>query len=588
MSKLSLTRNSGARGALLLVALVLLGLAVTGVLVLTPGGPAKQVAIPVGRTTAGPAQIVPVGAPAPSQSRRPNIVMVMADDMRTDDIRFMPHVRQLFMKPGLNFRNSFSPYPLCCPARASFLTGRYAHNHHVFSHVAPWGFKSFDDRRTLATSLNSSGYNTVFLGKYLNGYGAENSLVTGKPSFQYVPAGWTDWYGAVSRPTYSSYKSGGTYNYRHTIFNINGHIDDTHKGQYQTDVLGRISRRLVLKYHRSPKPFFMYFSAVAPHFGGPGEKDDPHVTLPDGTPEKIKTPARPQWVRGIFDKAIPLASGLPRNGGPSERNISDKPRPMRDLPELSPAERDAVRNLTRQRAEALYVLDGQVERLVRTLKATGEYDNTVIMFTSDNGYFLGEHRMRQGKIKPHEPSLRVPFLVAGKGIPHGTRFDPVTTPGVTATIAQIAHAKMPFPADALSVVPSFTRDRGWRVPVVTEGVEMAKVFTGAKSHPAPGFHDPRTTIGIRTARWKYVRYNDGDGELYDLDADPNEMTNRFHDPRFARVAAELHRVWLAYKDCVGAACRAPMPPDLQRGPGPDRARTDQQSRGVQKVYGYWR
>jgi arylsulfatase A-like enzyme len=209
------------------------------------------------------------------------------------------------------------------------------------------------------------------------------------------------------------------------------------------------------------------------------------------------------------------------------------------------------------------------------------------MFTSDNGYFLGEHRMRQGKIKPHEPSLRVPFLIAGKGIPHGTRFDPVTTPGITATISDLAHARMPFPADGVSVAPSLRRDRGWNVPVVTEGREDASVFRQPRG-TTPGFDDPRTTIGIRTPRWKYVRYDDGDGELYDLDADPNELQNRYGDPRYAAVVAELQKVWLAYKDCRGASCRAPMPAALRRGPVQDKLGTDKQSRGVQARYGYWR
>ena len=134
--------------------------------------------------------------------------MVMADDMRTDDLRFMPSVRRLLVGRGLSFRNSFSPYPLCCPARASFLTGRYAHNHHVFSHEDPYGFQSFDDHATIATALHQAGYQTGFVGKYLNGYGAQPSLVTGGPSFRYVPAGWTDWYGAVERPAGSGYPLG--------------------------------------------------------------------------------------------------------------------------------------------------------------------------------------------------------------------------------------------------------------------------------------------------------------------------------------------------------------------------------------------
>ena len=541
-----------------------------------------------------PDDAAPSGPPvvsAAAASTKPTVVMVMADDMRTDDLRFMPSVRRLLVGRGLSFRNSFSPYPLCCPARASFLTGRYAHNHHVFSHEDPYGFRSFDDHATIATALHQAGYQTGFVGKYLNGYGAQPSLVTGGPSFRYVPAGWTDWYGAVERPTDSGYPSGGTYNYLHTLFNVNGRIDDTHKGQYQTNVLGSFARGLVTKYHRSPRPFFLYVSAVAPHFGGPREKGDPvHVPRLDGGFSRLATPARPLWVRGKFDRQITRASGRPVGGGPSEADISDKPRPMDKAPELSTAEWYGVRALTRQRAEALFVLDQEVARLVARLKATGEYANTVFMFTSDNGYFLGEHRQRQGKIKPHEPSLRVPFVIAGPGVPHGERFDPVTTPGVTATIADLAGATslMPYPEDGVSVASSLEGDHGWSVPVVTEGLESGSVFPQDPVLKAAGFDDPRNTIGVRTGRWKYVRYSDGDGELYDLDADPNELQNRISDPAYAQVRDRLHAVWLAYKDCSGAACRTPLPDRFQRTPRENEAGTNTQSRGVQQRYGYWR
>ena len=578
-------------------ALVLLGALAIGLLLfgvfLTTGdfsGVHSLRPLPQGHNSAAPAELAPLGAPEARQSKRPNIVLLLTDDMRTDDLRFMPNVRRLIGDRGLTFRNSFSPYPLCCPARASLLSGEYSHNHHVFSTQYPYGFRAFDDRSTLGTSLNRSGYNTLFLGKYLNGYGDQNVLSTGQSSFRYVPPGWTEWYGAPNRPTNSGYPIGGTYNYFHTIFNINGVTDDTHQGQYQTDVISRMARRLIHTYHRSPKPFFMYLAPAAPHFGRPVEKDDPrHVTDPaTGEQERIETPARPRWVWGHFDEQIPRASGLPQDGGPSEADVSDKPRPMNHRPELTPHERIAVRNLTRQRAESLYVLDLQVKQLVRTLKATGEYRNTVIIFTSDNGYFLGEHRVRQGKIKPHEPSLRVPFLIEGPGIPHGQRFDPITTPGLAATIVQLAHARMPHPADGLSVVPSFERDRGWTVPVVTEGLEGFKVFHETKRQPAAGFHDPRTTIGIRTPGWKYVRYDDGDGELYDLDKDPNELHSHFGDPRYAKIQHELARLWWEYKDCRAASCRAPMPANLQRGPHADRVDTNEQSRGVEKRYGYFR
>ena len=119
--------------------------------------------------------------------------------------------------------------------------------------------------------------------------------------------------------------------------NRNGTIDDSHDGHYQTRVQGRIASRLVRSYHRSPKPFFLYWAPIAPHFGLPREPDDPVATWPDsGEAERIKTPARPPGVRGAFDSEILRASGMPQDGGPAERSVRDNPRPMDELPELSP------------------------------------------------------------------------------------------------------------------------------------------------------------------------------------------------------------------------------------------------------------
>ena len=520
---------------------------------------------------------------------RPNIIMLMADDMRVEDLRYMPHVRALLQDRGLTFRNSFSPFPLCCPARASFLTGRFPHNHHVYSHMAPWGFKSFDDHKTLATALHRAGYHTGFVGKYLNGYGAQPSLVTGGPSFHYVPAGWTDWNAAVERPVGSPYPSGGTYNYWHTLFNVNGVTDDTHKGEYQTAVLGGFARRLVHKYHQGRKPFFLYFSAVAPHFGV-REKGDPRPIQRGKYLFKFDTPGRPGWVRGRFDRQITRSPGMPLNGGPSEADMRDKPRQMRRLPELSLAERRALTQVARQRAEAEFVLDQQIKSVTDVLRRDGELANTVLMFTSDNGYFMGEHRQRTGKIKPQEPSLRVPFLVAGPKVPHGQRFDPITTEDITATIAQLAGATryLPYASDGYSVVRTIRRgDQGWTTPVLTEGLiggDGSRTTVEAER----GFDDARNVIGVRTSRWKYERYVSGEEELYDLDKDPNELHSLADDPAHLVVKNKLIALWWSMKDCQGGSCQQVLTQDLRRGPVAERRGTNKQSQGVKARYGYWR
>ena len=527
--------------------------------------------------------------PDTDKDRRPNIVLVMADDMRADDLRFMPSLRKLVTARGLTFRNSFSPYPLCCPARASFLSGQYAHNHEVFGNNAPFGFRSFDDSRTVATALRDAGYRTGFVGKYLNGYGIDRSRVTGGHSWKYVPAGWTDWYAALQRPRRlkDQYPHGGTYDYFHTIFNVNGSTDDSHRGEYQTGVLGGFSRGLVTKYSRGKDPFFLYLSALAPHYGRPHEPDDvDSIRRPDGEVFDFKTPARPDWVKGRFDDEIRRSAGLPANGGPSEDDVSDKPLALEN-PEMDSSERKLAMALTRQRAESIAVLDTQIRRLVETLRERDELDNTVFIFTSDNGYFLGEHRFRSGKVTGHEPSIRVPLVIAGPGIPHGVRNDPAKTPDLTATILDLAGAKAPRRGDGRSLVPSFAADSGWTAPVVTEAmVGDSAYLQHNKLARQRGFTDARTTIGIRTARYKLIRDVSGKVELYDLEVDPNELDSVADDPKYRAILTELTRLWSKYKDCAGPKCSVPLPPSLAMSPAESMESTKAQWWGVLARYGH--
>ncbi len=518
---------------------------------------------------------------------KPNIVFVMADDMRADDLRFMPSLNQLVTARGLKFRNSFSPYPLCCPSRATFLSGQYAHNHKVLENSAPFGFGSFDDSRTIATALQDAGYRTGFVGKYLNNYGIDRSKVTGEHSWRYVPRGWTDWYASVQVPRrlQDRYPDGGTYDYFNTIFNVNGRIDDSHDGEYQTGVLGRFSRRLATQYSRTDQPFFLYLSALAPHSGRPHEPDDvDSAQRPDGRIFEFKTPARPDWVKGRFDDELRRSPGLPANGGPSEADVSDKPLADQE-PELDRRERRITTALARQRAESLAVLDAQIQQLAETLRDRRELDQTVFVFTSDNGFFLGEHRFRNGKRMGYEPSIRVPLVIAGPGIPHGVRNDPAVTQDLTATILDLAGATAPRRPDGRSLVPSFAGDRGWTAPIVTEGKIGDRVQPPDGLRQQRGFTDVRTSIGIRTARYKLIHDVSGVVELYDLDADPNELDSVADDPDYATIRKQLTRLWRQYKDCAGPACLAPLPANLAMTPQQTTASTKAQSEGILARHG---
>ncbi len=494
---------------------------------------------------------------------KPNIVVVMLDDMRSDEMRFAPNARKYVRERGLDFRNSFSPYPLCCPARASFLLGKYAHNHGVLFHEAPYGFGALDDHLTIASRLHAAGYNTALVGKYLNRYGEMPSRVTGQPSEHYVPDGWTDWMVSLETPwAAGSGLHGNTYNYFDYTQNING-TTVMHPGEYSSTVIGDEARSLITKYHRTHDPFFMWITPVAPHHGGPTESDDPApYTEAGGRVQTFVTPARPDWVKGRFDAEITHAFGQPVHG-PAEADVSDKPFNVAKLAETTETEKLRLRDTERQRAEAIYAWDVEFGKIIARLKQAGEYDNTVIMFTSDNGYYLGEHRQRLGKIKAHEPVLHVPLAVAGPGIGTGVRYNPITTFDLTATILDLAGAApLPDMDGSSKVAELHGDDRDWDTAVVTEGLLPDVKDVDAELGLPTGL----TTSGLRTGRYKLIRYGTGEAELYDLWTDPNELTSVWDDPAYADVQGEMVRLWKQYRDCAGDACRVPLPAALRTTP----------------------
>ncbi len=552
-----LVRSRGRRSASafrLAAAAVALGLLSGATHVAAQAGPAGQ---GVPRETAAAQQ---------DADDRPNIVVIMADDMRADDMRYLPSTRRLLGGQGVTFSNSFSPYPLCCPARASFLTGQYTHNHKIWSHRSPWGFQAFEDSSTLPVWLSDAGYQTGFIGKYLNGYGYQDAPdATSSPT--YVPPGWTDWRGAIDRGGADHEWSGGTYQYFDTTLNINGTITP-HPGQYQSGMLGGHSVRMIDDFASTGAPFFLYASFVAPHFGRPRESDDPRrVRRDDGERTVIRTPARPDWVKGRFDRVISSPPGLVGDPYPS---VAGKPEFIRSLVQINDAERRAMLNASRQRAESVYVLDQQVERIVDRLRRNGELNNTIIAFTADNGYFAGEHRIRQGKTLPYEPSLRVPLVIRGPGIPHGeVRRAPISTVDLAPTFAQAAGVTPDSVLDGRAMNDTLARARPWNRGILTE-MGPRRVLTSAENANAFDMSDvvtsgrvQRFSTGLRTDEWLYVEYATGEKEMYDMRADPRQIRNVVRLAEHAKqrklLAAELRRL----RDCEGMQCRYPLPPALR-------------------------
>ena len=529
------------------------------------GGPDAPVA-PIAPADAAPAEIAPGIAPelapvdaAPDKAAarpatRPNVLLVMTDDMRHDDLRWMPNVQSFVRDRGTDFRNSFAPTPLCCPNRASYLTGKLPHNHHVWWHEAPWGYGSFDDRRTLATALQGAGYRTGYIGKYLNQYGIARPFAdrSAAPS-TYVPHGWTDWRGTPDATPYgpADPREGSTYDFWDTTVNNNGVLEGN-PGEYNSTVLVDETIEVLDRFSAQQRPWYIQLNSLAPHHGAPVEADDPY----------LETAARPEWVRGKFDDVITRAPGIPANGKP-EADTSDKAFVTRRLGRTGPAARAAVLKVARQRAESLFVLDKELGRLFKRLRATGELDNTIVAFTSDNGYMLGEHRWVHGKVIGFEASYRVPLVIAGPGIPAGAKhYGPISSVDLTASMLQWTGARLRG-VDGTGIVGEL--GRGVSGGAWSRAVGYESYFPGIPNpHTRKGFRQgPRTGAGIRTAQWFYVRYSNGDAELFDLAKDPLELTSVHADPSYAAVRRDLDRVWRRFANCRGADCTIPLPPSLR-------------------------
>jgi N-acetylglucosamine-6-sulfatase len=354
-----------------------------------------------------------VTAPAP-RAQKPNVLMVMTDDMRYDELRYLPHVREFIEDRGTDFTNSFAPTPLCCPNRASFLTGEFPHNHGVWWHEEPWGYGSFDDSHTLGGALQDAGYATGYVGKYLNRYGIAAPKAAPGAAPVDVRAG------GVGRVARDAGRGAGAELGPALGRYLRILRHDRERERHPRAAPGRVqlagagqrgNPRARPKFTAGRKPWFLQVNSLAPHHGLPVEPDDPF----------LETPARPDWVKGRFDAEIGHAARGSRRTGTAPRPTS-RTRPRSPPTGATPGSGAGSLRSARPRASA----PRRSSRSTATwpassarLKASGELDDTLVVFTSDNGYMLGEHRWLNGKVIGFEPSYRVPLLIAGPGVPVG-------------------------------------------------------------------------------------------------------------------------------------------------------------------------
>ena len=409
-----------------------------------------------------------------SQDVRPNIVFILTDDMRKDDLAYMPKTKRLIQDQGTTFENAFVTYSLCCPARATFLRGQYAHNHRVLTNAPSahgaetWFRKMGRDQSTVATWLDDAGYRTGHVGKYMNAYKDE-----------YIPPGWDEWH------TLS-----GAY-HKDLKMNDNGTIR-RYADKTIDNPVARKSLWFLKTSAASDRPFYLQIDTHAPH--GPNDY-----------PAKYK-----DRFKDVRAKRVPSYN---------ERDMRDKPAWLRGAPRFSPAVAANIDSVRRDRLRSLQVVDEMVGNTVRTLRESGKLRNTYIVFTSDNGYQFGEHRIPLGKWKPYEESIRVPLVVRGPGVPAGKRrSEMVLNNDFAPTFADLGGAKIPEFVDGTSFAPLLRGETPpWRKRFLVESWH-----TNLPSSPP-------TYQALRTENMLYSEYRAGGKvvgrELYGLRTDPYQLTS---------------------------------------------------------------
>ena len=477
--------------------------------------------------------------------RKPNIVFFLTDDMSTAHLAHMPSTRRLIFDRGARFTDYYTNISLCCPARATLFTGKYAHNTGISGNAFPDGFHGFhtgdERRRTFAVALRRrAGYRTSLIGKYLNEYPFVDSAPRHAVRPTFVPRGWSDW--AV--PVRGQY--GASYD-----INLDGRIRHREgPANYLGDVMMRRAVRQI-EGNRDDRGLALMLSFLGPHAPAPA------------SPVERNNRALVQRLSRVH---------YPRTPDFNEQDVSDKPRWVRDEPRLGPTARRAVDRAYRRQLLSVTSIDRHIRVVVDALRRTGQLDDTYLVFTSDHGFHMGNHRLKAGKNLPYVIDSHVPFAIRGPGIAPGTVVGRVTGPtDVAPTFADMAGVRLPWVHDGESVLPlaKGQTPEAWKHWVL---VRHGRPYGGsAATRPEPllraeaigGVKRPAFR-GVIGSRWRYVRYGGPreEEELYDHLADPHQVRNIMARPARDRTdeqqaaLEEARRAVRALMGCSGvASCR---------------------------------
>jgi arylsulfatase A-like enzyme len=424
------------------------------------------------------AAAVPTSQARPKQPEKLNVVVILSDDERVDGTSVMKNVQRLLVDHGVTFTDYHVTSSLCGPSRASILTGDYPHHTGVLDNFGPHSGSVFNPTSTVATWLHGAGYETSLVGKYINAYSTWGG--------QAKPPGWDNWQALDGHPLERYYDY---------AINDNGKI--IHYGHkprdYSTDVL---TQKAVDFIHGARKPFFLYYAPVAPHLPAIPAKRD----------------------QGKLENIAPINSPAF-----NQRNIGKEPWRFWHKDMLKAAAQLYINHVRIRQLEALLALDRGVKRIVAELKARHELDHTVILYTSDNGFLWGEHRLG-GKIWPYQESTHVPLIVRAPWTTHATtNSQPVLNVDLAPTISAIAGVTPGLAQDGRSFLPFLYGSKipTWRKSFLVEFLGKSKLPSG-----------PPPYIAVQSKQFLYVNYFNGWRELYNLRRDPWELDNVAESPAY--------------------------------------------------------
>jgi arylsulfatase A-like enzyme len=442
-------------------------------------------------TSSGTPTAAPRTPAAVAPARRPNVVFVLTDDLAMNLVPYMPHVLAL-EKRGTTFSDYTVTDSLCCPSRSSIFSGRFPHDTGVFTNGgSDGGFHVFHGRgeegSTFATSLHQIGYRTAMMGKYLNGYQPGQKLGGASP---YVPPGWDEW--DVAGNGYAEFN-----------YNLNEDHRVVHYGHrpadYLTDVLSGRAQRFITTSAAAHQPFLLEVATFAPH--------QPYTPAPRDA------------------KSFPGLKA-PR-GAAYDTRPTDPPKWLVGQPPLSPKDEHDIDRDFRKRVLDVQAVDRMIGAVEQTLATTGVAGDTDIVFSSDNGYHMGEYRLNPGKMTAFDTDVHVPLVVAGPGVRAGaTVSQPAQNIDLRPTFEALAGAPTPADVDGHSLVPLLAGQSqpDWRTAALIEHHGPDTDPTDP-DHPAVHSGNPPSYEALRTDRYTYVEYADGTREYYDRATDPNELHN---------------------------------------------------------------